>query len=105
MVFARKNCIIPKEFPGGTFLKMKSGKIRHFLKNSERIIAFARQICYYIKWNIRLFLSFQIDSKGIAMSFVYRGLKGQLSRHTVTDEEVDRQLQRLLQQNLLTVIL
>jgi len=78
---------------------MKSGKIRHFLKNSERIIAFARQICYYIKWNIRLFLSFQIDSKGIAMSFVYRGLKGQLSRHTVTDEEVDRQLQRLLQQN------
>ena len=33
------------------------------------------------------------------MSFTYKGLKGQLSRHTVTDEEVDRQLQRLLQQN------
>ena len=33
------------------------------------------------------------------MSFTYKGLKGRLSRHTVTGEEVDRQLQRLLQQN------
>ena len=33
------------------------------------------------------------------MSFTYKGLKGQLSHHTVTDEEVDRQIQRLLQQN------
>ena len=33
------------------------------------------------------------------MSFVYRGLKAQLERHTVTKEEVDRQIQRLQQQN------
>ncbi len=32
------------------------------------------------------------------MSFVYRGLKADLQRHTVTGEEVDRQLQRLQQQ-------
>jgi len=33
------------------------------------------------------------------MSFTYRGLKAELSHHTVTDAEVDRQFQRLLQQN------
>ena len=33
------------------------------------------------------------------MSFTYRGLKAELTRHTVTGEEVDRQLQRMLQQN------
>ena len=33
------------------------------------------------------------------MEFTYKGLSGQLSRHTVTGEEVDRNLQRLLQQN------
>ena len=33
------------------------------------------------------------------MAFTYKGLAGELSRHIVTDEEVDRQLQRLLQQN------
>ncbi len=33
------------------------------------------------------------------MEFTYRGLKGQLDRHIVTSEEVDRQLNRLLQQN------
>ncbi len=33
------------------------------------------------------------------MEFTYRGLKGQLERHIVTAEEVDRQLNRLLQQN------
>ena len=33
------------------------------------------------------------------MSFTYRGLKAQYSRHTVTTEEIDRQMQRLLQQN------
>ena len=33
------------------------------------------------------------------MSFTYKGLSAQLSRHTVTDEEIDRQLQRLQQQN------
>ena len=32
------------------------------------------------------------------MSFVYRGLSAKLDRHIVTDEEVDRNLQRLLQQ-------
>lgn len=32
------------------------------------------------------------------MSFTYRGLKGQLERHTVTESEVNRQLQRLQQQ-------
>ena len=32
------------------------------------------------------------------MSFVYRGLSAQLDRHIITDEEVDRNLQRLLQQ-------
>jgi len=33
------------------------------------------------------------------MSFTYRGLEATLTRHIVTSEEVDRQLQRLLQQN------
>ena len=33
------------------------------------------------------------------MSFTYKGLSAELTRHTVTDEEVDRQIQRLLQQN------
>ncbi len=33
------------------------------------------------------------------MSFTYKGLKAQYSPYTVTDEEVERQLQRLLQQN------
>ena len=33
------------------------------------------------------------------MSFTYKGLKAKLDRHIVTDEEVDRNLQRLLQQN------
>ena len=33
------------------------------------------------------------------MAFTYKGLSAPLSKHTVTDEEVDRQLQRLLQQN------
>ena len=32
------------------------------------------------------------------MSFTYKGLKGQLSKHIITDEEVDRQLHRLQQQ-------
>ena len=32
------------------------------------------------------------------MSFIYRGLKGQLEKHIVTEEEVNRQLQRLQQQ-------
>ena len=33
------------------------------------------------------------------MSFTYKGLKAQLNRHIITDAEVDRQIQRLLQQN------
>ncbi len=33
------------------------------------------------------------------MSFTYKGLKAQLTKYTVTEEEVERQLQRLLQQN------
>ena len=33
------------------------------------------------------------------MSFVYKGLKAQLDRHIVTGEEIDRQIQRLQQQN------
>ena len=32
------------------------------------------------------------------MSFTYKGLSARLNRHIVTDEDVDRQLQRLLQQ-------
>ena len=32
------------------------------------------------------------------MSFTYKGLSARLNRHIVTDEEVDRQLQRLQQQ-------
>ena len=32
------------------------------------------------------------------MSFVYRGLKATLSRHIVTDAEIDRQMERLQQQ-------
>ena len=33
------------------------------------------------------------------MAFTYKGLEAQYSRHIVTDEEVDRNLERLLQQN------
>lgn len=33
------------------------------------------------------------------MSFTYKGLSAEMTRHMVTDEEVDRQIQRLLQQN------
>ena len=33
------------------------------------------------------------------MSFVYKGLKARLDRHIVTGEEIDRQIQRLLQQS------
>lgn len=33
------------------------------------------------------------------MSFTYRGLQAELTHHTVTEEEVNRQLNRLLQQN------
>ncbi|MBR5529250.1 MAG: trigger factor [Oscillospiraceae bacterium] len=33
------------------------------------------------------------------MSFTYKGLKIQYSRHIVTDEEVDKNMQRLLEQN------
>ncbi len=33
------------------------------------------------------------------MSFTYKGLKAKLERHIVTDEEVDRNLQRMLDQN------
>lgn len=33
------------------------------------------------------------------MSFTYRGLKATLSKHIITGEEIDRQLQRLQQQN------
>ena len=33
------------------------------------------------------------------MSFIYRGLQAELSRHIVTEAEVDRQFQRMLQQN------
>ena len=33
------------------------------------------------------------------MDFTYKGLKAQLDRHIITDEEVDQQIQRLQQQN------
>ena len=33
------------------------------------------------------------------MAFTYKGLKGKLERHTVTEEEVNRQLQRLKDEN------
>ncbi len=33
------------------------------------------------------------------MSFTYKGLKAEYKRHTITDEEIDRNMQRLLQQN------
>ena len=33
------------------------------------------------------------------MAFIYRGLKAELSRHIVTDEEIDRQLERIRQQS------
>lgn len=33
------------------------------------------------------------------MSFTYKGLEAQHSRHIVTDEDIDRQMQRMLQQN------
>lgn len=33
------------------------------------------------------------------MEFTYKGLMAELTKHIVTDEEVDRQIQRLQQQN------
>ena len=33
------------------------------------------------------------------MSFTYRGLKATLERHIITDEEIDRQLEKVRQQN------
>ena len=33
------------------------------------------------------------------MGFTYRGLKAELARHIITDEEIDRQIQRLQQQS------
>ena len=33
------------------------------------------------------------------MAFTYKGLKAQLDRHIITDEEIDRQIHRLQQQN------
>ncbi len=33
------------------------------------------------------------------MSFTYKGLRAQLNRHIITDAEIDRQIQRLQQQN------
>ena len=33
------------------------------------------------------------------MSFTYRGLKATLERHIVTDAEIDRQIERMQQQN------
>ena len=33
------------------------------------------------------------------MAFTYRGLKAELSRHIVTDEEIDRQMERIRQQS------
>lgn len=39
------------------------------------------------------------------MSFIYRGLKAQYSRHILTEEEIDRQLQRLLQSNQRTTVI
>jgi len=33
------------------------------------------------------------------MSFTYKGLSAEMTRHIITDEEVDRQIHRLLQQN------
>ena len=38
------------------------------------------------------------------MSFTYRGLQGRLEKHTVTEEEVDRQLQRLQQTPRITAV-
>ena len=35
----------------------------------------------------------------ITMAFTYKGLKAKLEKHIITDEEVNRNLQRLLQQN------
>ena len=39
------------------------------------------------------------------MSFIYRGLKAQYSRHILSEEEVDRQIQRLLQSNQRTTVI
>ena len=33
------------------------------------------------------------------MSFVYRGLKDELQRHIVIDAEIEKQLERILQQH------
>ena len=44
------------------------------------------------------FFVFILHIEEIHMAFTYRGLTAKLDRHIVTDEEVDRQLQRLQQQ-------
>ena len=44
------------------------------------------------------FFVYFINLQENTMSFTYKGLSATLSRHTVTDAEIDRQIQRLLQQ-------
>lgn len=39
------------------------------------------------------------------MAFTYRGLKAQLTRHIVTEEEMEKHLQRLLQQSFRTTVI
>ena len=33
------------------------------------------------------------------MSFTYKGLKAELAKHIITDEELDKQIERVRQQN------
>ena len=42
---------------------------------------------------------YNIDKENFPYAFTYKGLQAKLERYTVTMEEVDRNLQRLLQQN------
>ena len=42
---------------------------------------------------------FIFTPRSIAMSFTYKGLQAQTKRHIITDEEIDRQIEKLRQSN------
>ena len=62
-------------------------------------------MCYYGQWNVPCFVHIHnTDAKAHPkeknpMNFTYKGLTAQLTKHTVTDAEVDAQIERLRQSN------
>ena len=82
--------------------------------NNDCVSAFNMLLCYvesYVRAGFTVFdkASYFIICKGMpaasrqhlrfTMQFAYKGLKAQITKYTVSDEEVDRQLLRLVQQN------